>query len=300
MLFNINPAPMGETLIVTAPAGVTVSVSKDTITKTRIADSNGYATFKGLTAGIWTVTITDGVQTSSRTIDIKIGYSIAISFFTATITVNYPEGSTCTCSDGITTLTASDTSGKFIFNVPNAGSWTITSTDNTFTKTETVNITTDGQNDSIELIYAYYLFNAGDSCESATGGWEAISHPLEGTYGKEPTLSVSNATMSAEFNATRTTRGIVKTKNAVDLSNYKSLVFVVTDLVDPAGLNTIGVIDDLPEKAINWVKSAKAMTGENVIDISDVSGSYAIGMLLGVSDSNTGDTRIACSKIYLQ
>ena len=40
----------------------------------------------------------------------------------------YPEGSTCTCSNGSVTLTAADTSGTAVFKVPTYGTWTITST----------------------------------------------------------------------------------------------------------------------------------------------------------------------------
>jgi hypothetical protein len=44
----------------------------------------------------------------------------------AVIGVTYPTGSTCTCTDGVKTLTAKDTTGKALFVIPSAGTWTVT------------------------------------------------------------------------------------------------------------------------------------------------------------------------------
>ena len=49
-------------------------------TKTNISDSDGIAVFKGLSAGDWTITITDGTQTSTKTVTITTDYSVLISF----------------------------------------------------------------------------------------------------------------------------------------------------------------------------------------------------------------------------
>lgn len=56
----------GGTLTVTAPANVTVTVSKDGKTKTKNSGTSGVVVFKGLASGTWTLTITDGSQTSSK------------------------------------------------------------------------------------------------------------------------------------------------------------------------------------------------------------------------------------------
>lgn len=70
----------GGALTVTAPAGVTVTVSKDGRTYTKTADASGAAVFKGLKGGTWTVTITDGTQTAETTVDITTEFSAQISF----------------------------------------------------------------------------------------------------------------------------------------------------------------------------------------------------------------------------
>ena len=61
---NTGGGGTGAKLTVTAPAGCTVTVSKDGKTKTKVAGSDGIVVFKGLASGSWTVTITDGSQTA--------------------------------------------------------------------------------------------------------------------------------------------------------------------------------------------------------------------------------------------
>ena len=70
----------GATLTVTAPAGATVTVSKDGKTKTKTAGADGLAVFKGLETGTWTVTITNGTDTSTDTVNLVADYIKAMSF----------------------------------------------------------------------------------------------------------------------------------------------------------------------------------------------------------------------------
>lgn len=79
----------------------------------------------------------------------------------AFIVVTYPAGSTCTATDGVTTLTAQDTSGSWVCKVPNAGTWTITSTDGTYTKSAIVVINSEGQRETVTIIYRLYIIQGG-------------------------------------------------------------------------------------------------------------------------------------------
>ena len=140
----------GATLTVTAPAGATVTVSKDGKTKTKVANSSSVAVFKGLATGQWTVTITDGEQTAQKTVTVTADYSTAITLFSATIHVTYPAGSTCTATDGVTTLTAPDTSGAWDCVVPNAGTWTISAGE----AKATVEMVDNGSEKTVDIKYA--------------------------------------------------------------------------------------------------------------------------------------------------
>ena len=79
----------------------------------------------------------------------------------ATIGVTYPAGSTLTCTNGTKTLKAKTTSGQWVFAVSEAGTWTVTATDGTNSKSQSVNITAEGQSVSVVLNYGYYLFAEG-------------------------------------------------------------------------------------------------------------------------------------------
>ena len=167
--FGGGSGGIGATLTVTAPAGCTVTVSKDGKAKTKVADSSGLAVFKGLSTGEWTVTITDGSQTSTKPVVITADYSTVIAFFSATIHVTYPAGSTCTATDGVTTMTAPDTSGTWDCVVPNAAVWTVSCTDGSHTASKTVSITAEGQSESVKLTYKILWFSDGvlnGECES--------------------------------------------------------------------------------------------------------------------------------------
>ena len=205
----------GGTLTVTAPANVTVTVSKDGKTKTKNSGTSGVVVFKGLASGTWTLAITDGSQTSSKPVVVTADYSTVIAFFTATINITYPAGSTCTCSDGTTTLSAPDTSGTWACIVPNAGTWTVTSTSGTETDSKAVTITTDGQSTSVELSYALFLFKPNAPSDIIAGEWEM---PANSAVTAEAELTVKSVN---NFNGNRIISA--HTKGQIDLTEYSTL-----------------------------------------------------------------------------
>lgn len=70
------------TLTITAPVGATVTVSKDGKSKPSKVATTGVVAFKGLETGTWTITITNGTDTATKTVEIKADYQAAISFNT--------------------------------------------------------------------------------------------------------------------------------------------------------------------------------------------------------------------------
>lgn len=85
MIFNVTGGGGGTgcTLTITAPVGATVTVSKDGKSKpSKVVDTTGAVVFKGLETGTWTLTITDGKDTATKTVEIKADYQAAISFNT--------------------------------------------------------------------------------------------------------------------------------------------------------------------------------------------------------------------------
>lgn len=81
MIFNVTGGGgTGGTLTVTAPAGVTVTISKDGKVKTKTADENGVAVFKGLDTGTWTVTISDGSKTATADVVATTDYAVTMAY----------------------------------------------------------------------------------------------------------------------------------------------------------------------------------------------------------------------------
>ena len=159
----------GATLTVTAPAGCTVTVSKDGKSKTKVAGADGKAVFKGLETGEWTLSIAEVEQTYGKTIHITADYTENFQVF-AYIHITYPAGSTCTATDGVTTLTAPNTSGTWDCVVPNAGTWTFKLKNGFY---ETVSVTESGQSLAIDK---WYLYKNGDMKTNITGGWSASGY----------------------------------------------------------------------------------------------------------------------------
>lgn len=205
----------GGTLTVTAPANVTVTVSKDGKSKIKNSGTSGVVVFKGLASGTWTVTITGDGKTAQKNVVVTTDYSTVIAFFAATINITYPAGSTCTCSDGTTTLSAPDTSGTWACIVPNAGTWTVTSTSETETDSKAVTITTDGQSTSVELSYALFLFKPNAPSDIIAGEWEM---PVNSTVTAEAELTVKSVN---NYNGGRIISA--RTKGQIDMTEYSTL-----------------------------------------------------------------------------
>ena len=205
----------GCILTITAVASETVTISKNGKSKSKTADSKGVAVFRGLDTGKWTITIIRGGVPITRVVTVTADYSVAIPLFAATINITYPAGSTCTCSDGTTALSAPDTSGTWACIVPNAGTWTVTSTSGTETDSKAVTITTDGQSTSVELSYALFLFKPNAPSDIIAGEWEMPGNSTVTAKAELTVKSVNN------YNGDRTISA--RTKGQIDLTEYSTL-----------------------------------------------------------------------------
>lgn len=254
----------GGTLTVTAPANVTVTVSKDGKSKIKNSGTSGVVVFKGLASGTWTVTITSDGKTAQKNVVVTTDYSTVIAFFAATINITYPAGSTCTCSDGTTTISAPDTSGTWACIVPNAGTWTVTSTSGTETDSKAVTITTDGQSTSVELSYALFLFKPNAPSDIIAGEWEMPGNSTVTAEAELVVKSVNNYNSNGLISA--------RTKGQIDLTEYSTL---------QATCKASGGSNTKLEVYSGSSVVASAAIGTNLttvtVDISALSGLHSIG-----------------------
>ena len=224
MIFNMTGGGSGSgaTLVVSCPANVTVTVSKDDKSYTKNSGNLGSATFKGLATGEWTVTIEGNEQTATKNITITADYAITIAFFAATINITYPANSNCVVKNSSGQTVASDTNTgsstkTWTATVGATGTYTVTATatdGSGKTKSTTVSITTDGQSSSVASSYLLVLFDNG-TYAAETGGWSGISS-------SKLTASVSGVADGSEG------YGSFYTKNKVDLSGFSTMHFTVS------------------------------------------------------------------------
>lgn len=146
----------------------------------------------------------------------------------AIIGVTYPSGSVCTCTNGTLTLTAKDTTGKALFIIPSAGTWTVTAVSGSKSTSKAVSITAEGQVETVTLSYALIVFNNGDQDTEVTGGITKDGYSLKGynsTNNSQVTIGDTIVLKGvAPGGATSTDRnGLVGTANIIDISNYTTL-----------------------------------------------------------------------------
>ena len=133
MICVMSGGGSGATLVVTGVAGDTCTITNGTKTYTKTFGTDKKATFKGLATGTWTVKMTNGSKTSTRTITITADYALTIAYFSATIKVTYPAKSTCVIKNSSGTQVASDTNTgtaakTWTATVGASGTYTVTAT----------------------------------------------------------------------------------------------------------------------------------------------------------------------------
>ena len=294
MIYVLSGGGSGATLVVTGVAGDTCTITKGTKTHTKTFGTDKKATFNGLATGTWTVKMTNGSKTSTRTITITADYELTIAYFSATIKVTYPAKSKCIIKNSSGTQVASNTntgtSAKTWTATVNAkGTYTITATatdGSGKTKSTTVSITADGQVKTITLTYQMYIFKSGSG--------------LTAGYSVEGTGNVSNANISWSGNSD--SGGIsMYIKPAVSLNNYTKLCVDFECSYNYGGNYGMGFgvgKDAAVSNTIDWTQwTAKVTNGANPIsrntaqcDISKLTdseyikvvGSYSAGKIYNI------------------
>ena len=286
----------GAILTVASSGAGTVTVSNSTLGKSysKAVSVGGTAVFKGLASGTWTITLSDGAGAeTTQTVVIKADYSTSVAYFNATITITYPAGSTCTATDGVSNFTAPDTSGSWVLTVPNAGTWTVTATANDGsgnTKSQSVQITAEGQSESVALSYRQYLFD-NDSIVEWTGDFGNEDYVSSG-YRIGTTLYVKR-TGSSGHNMW----AAVYTAETVDISNYSRLV---ADISAASGSDIyLAVCKGSNADAKGELAAYTAIaTGEVSVDISKLTGPYYI--TLNATYGQSGTATCTATKVWLE
>lgn len=276
----------GATLVVSSPANVSVTVSKDNKAYTKNSGYLGSTTFKGLATGTWTITISENGQNATKKIEITADYAITIAFFSATINITYPANSDCVVTNSSGQTVASDTNATssektFTATVNATGTYTVTATatdGSGNTKSESVEITSEGQSVSVALSCRLYLFREG------------IGQITPFTSKKETNSTISIDANGIVMNYSSESFGqvAVGTANVVDLRNYSKLIFdaicnrtttnnTYTDGAAVISTNGIDYITQLSDFNAYNAMAPDGVRREYAIDISGFNGGYYIG-----------------------
>ena len=211
----------------------------------------------------------------------------------AVIGVTYPSGSVCTCTNGTRTMTAKDTTGKALFVIPSAGTWTVKAVKGSKSVSKAVKITTEGQVATVQLAYDLILFDGTDNT-AVTGGLKL----QVGTYDSAVVSSAPISGGKITFNKTGYV-GVYPAKKA-DITKYSTLRVELNFPVDSLYVALAGIIstDATPQEAINasggkHVAYQNLVKGANslAIPIDKFSGSYQF--LLAYYSDNGGQVSIS-------
>ena len=121
-------------------------------------------------------------------------YEATYHYFIATINVTYPSGATLTCSYGSTVYTATTTTGSYQFKVHEVGTWVIKAVQGSKEVSTSVSITTDGQSESVELLFLK-IYGISRNVSSSSPAWARTDDAV----GFTATASVGTTAGSSDF-----------------------------------------------------------------------------------------------------
>ena len=195
-------------IIVTVESGATVTATKGSLSVSGTS-VNGTCTLIVPETGTWSVYATLGGQTSdTKTVSITGSYAVALTFFSATITVNVESGASVTLKKGGTTIATKTSNGTAVFTVTETGAYTVTATKNGQTTSGSVNIVSGTTSYSMTLYFVSSTLNNNE--------WSVIK-------------SVSDAGQGENYWSIGDRKAVTLngTVGALTLSNVTTYVFII-------------------------------------------------------------------------
>lgn len=195
-------------IIVTVESGATVTATKGSLSVSGTS-VNGTCTLTVPEAGTWSVKATLNGQTSdTKTVSITGSYAVALTFFSATITVNVESGATVTLKKGSVTIATKTSNGTAVFTVTETGAYTVTATKNGQTKSGSVNVVSGTTSYSLTLSFVSSTLNNNE--------WSVIK-------------SVSDAGQGENYWSIGDRKAVTLngTVGHLTLSNYTTYAFII-------------------------------------------------------------------------
>ena len=146
-------------LVVSVTSGAAVTATKGSKTVNGTA-AGGSCVLSLPEAGTWSVKATLNGQTSdTKSVSVVDSYAVALTFFSATITVNVDSGASVTLKKGGTTIATKTSNGTAVFTVTETGAYTVTATKNGQTTSGSVNVVSSTTSYSLTLSFVSSTLN---------------------------------------------------------------------------------------------------------------------------------------------
>ena len=201
----LSAAGVELSLVVSVTSGAAVTATKSGKTVTGTA-AGGSCVLKLPEAGTWSVSATlNGKTSNTQSVSVKDSYAVALTFFSATITVNVDSGASVTLKKGSTTIATKTSNGTAVFTVTETGAYTVEATKDGQTVSGSVDVVEGTTSYALTLSFASSTLNNNEwsvikSVSDAGQGenyWsigDCKAITLNGTVGA---LTLSNFTMYA-------------------------------------------------------------------------------------------------------
>lgn len=195
-------------IIVSVASGATVTATKGSLSVSGIS-VDGTCTLTVPEAGTWSVKATLGGKTSdTKNVSVVDSYAVALTFFSATITVNVDSGASVTLKKGGTTIATKTSNGTAVFTVTETGAYTVTATKNGQTTSGSVNVVSSTTSYALTLTFASSTLNDTE--------WDVIK-------------SISDAGQGANYWSIGDRKEVTLngTVGHLSLSDYTTYVFII-------------------------------------------------------------------------
>ena len=205
----------------------------------------------------------------------------------AAISVNYPVGSTCICTDGVRTLKLKDTSGQDFFLVPYAATWTVScydgvdynSSENKTSKT--IEITSKWQNIKINLNYDLLLYKSGEgaivtfsTARQSNASVNINTDAIITNYTSSEYNQIACVTPKIDLTGFTRFSIIANCTKIISSTDYKGILGVFKKTTTAAALKESSNSDAI----IIAKKYFSVKNGEFDLDLTGINGEYLVGI----------------------
>ena len=195
-------------IVVSVTTGATVAATKGALTVSGI-NVDESCTLIVPEAGTWSVKATLNGQTSdTKSVSVVDSYAVALTFFSATITVNVDSGASVVLKKGGTTIATKTSTGSAVFTVTETGTYTVEATKSGQTVSGFVNVVSGTTSYALTLSFVSTTLNNNE--------WSVIK-------------SVSDAGQGANYWSIGDRKAVTLngTMSKLSLSNFTTYAFII-------------------------------------------------------------------------